>query len=404
MDTVDDTIVDTLDTNDIPPQISPPRNEFPVTQKKNIKRLQQPFQSPTIVLQDLETRVQVDYLRNPIDFFLQYFENDFFEIVAFNISLYTVQNNKTNFKPTNKYEIQTLIAIHLIMGCLKFPKFFNFFFKFRIFPIRMYWEEKFRVPLISNSMSRNRFSQLRNNLYIINNFDIPRNNVDKFIKVRPLYDQIKKKCNNLPKIRNVCIDEQMVQFKGKLSLKQYMRGKPSPWGIKIFVLASECGIIYDFILYQGSSTEFDQNKLKIFRFGASVVLFLVQTLKEKTHFLFFDNFFSTYLLFERLYYLGIYAAGTVRANRFVNPPLLSDKIMAKIGRGSTYEIRSYVKNACAIGLVKWFDNKSVILGSNFIISGTLDNVQRYDKKLKQYVTVERPEIVKLYNASISPVI
>ncbi|KAF0692150.1 piggyBac transposable element-derived protein 3-like, partial [Aphis craccivora] len=98
------------------PQISPPRNEFPVTQKKNIKRLQQPFQSPTIVLQDLETRVQVDYLRNPIDFFLQYFENDFFEIVAFNISLYTVQNNKTNFKPTNKYEIQTLIAIHLIMG------------------------------------------------------------------------------------------------------------------------------------------------------------------------------------------------------------------------------------------------------------------------------------------------
>lgn len=182
-----------------------------------------------------------------------------------------------------------------------------------------------------------------------------------------------------------------------------MRGKPSPWGIKIFVLASECGIIYDFILYQGSSTELDQNKLKIFGFGASVVLFLVQTLKEKTHFLFFDNFFSTYLLFERLYYLGIYAAGTVRANRFVNPPLLGDKIMAKIDRGSTFEIRSHVENACAIGLVKWFDNKSVILGSNFITSGTLDNVQRYDKKLKQYVTVERPEIVKLYNASMGGV-
>lgn len=70
-----------------------------------------------------------------------------------------------------------------------------------------------------------------------------------------------------------------------------MRGKPSPSGITIFVLASECGIIYNYILYQGSSTELDQNKLKIFGFGASVVLFLVQTLKEKTHILFFDNFF-----------------------------------------------------------------------------------------------------------------
>ncbi|KAL4088559.1 hypothetical protein QTP88_023651 [Uroleucon formosanum] len=118
----------------------------------------------------------------------------------------------------------------------------------------------------------------------------------------------------------MCIDEQMVPFKGKLSVKQYMRGKPSPWGIKIFVLASD-----------------------------------------------------------------IYAAGTVRANRFVNPPLLGDKIMAKICRGSTYEIRSHVENACVIGLVKWFDNKSVILGSNFITS------------------VERPEIVKLYNASMGGV-
>jgi len=70
-------------------------------------------------------------------FFLHYFENDFYEIVAFNTNLYTVQNSKTNFKPTNKHEIQTLIAIHLIMGCLKSPR------------IRMYWEEKFRVLLIS---------------------------------------------------------------------------------------------------------------------------------------------------------------------------------------------------------------------------------------------------------------
>lgn len=37
MDTADDIIVDPLDTNDIPPQISPPRIEFPITQKKKYK-------------------------------------------------------------------------------------------------------------------------------------------------------------------------------------------------------------------------------------------------------------------------------------------------------------------------------------------------------------------------------
>jgi len=179
-----------------------------------------------------------------------------------------------------------------------------------------------------------------------------------------------------------------------------MGSEASPWSVKMFVLASESGMIYDFILYQGSSTELDKNDLKIFGFKASVVLFLAQTLKEKSHFLYFDKFFSTYSLFERLYSLGIYAAGTVRPDRFGQPPLLSDKLLSKLGRGSTYEIRSNVENACTIGLVKWFDYKSITYGSNFITSGVVDNEQRFDKKLKKYVTVEIPEIVKLYNASI----
>ena len=36
-----------------------------------------------------------------------------------------------------------------------------------------------------------------------------------------------------------------------------------------------------------------------------------------------------------------------------------------------------------IGLVKWYDNKPVLLDSNFIISGTTDEVSRYDKKEKK---------------------
>lgn len=50
-----------------------------------------------------------------------------------------------------------------------------------------------------------------------------------------------------------------------------------------------------------------------------------------------------------------------------------------------------------ITLVKWVDNKTVVLGSNFIGKGETDKVERWDKKQNKYVTIDRPEIVKLYN-------
>lgn len=72
----------------------------------------------------------------------------------------------------------------------------------------------------------------------------------------------------------------------------------------------------------------------------------------------------------------------------------------KMDRGFVFEIRS---DSCNIELVKQYDNKTVTLGSNFRTSGTIDTKQRYDKKLKEYITVERPKIVKLYNANMGGV-
>lgn len=69
-------------------------------------------------------------------------------------------------------------------------------------------------------MTRDRFFQQRSNLHIIDNDSIASNNKDKFIKVRPLYDLIKKKCNSLVKEQNLSVDEQMVPFKGALSVKK----------------------------------------------------------------------------------------------------------------------------------------------------------------------------------------
>jgi hypothetical protein len=76
--------------------------------------------------------------------------------------------------------------------------------------------------------------------------------------------------------------------------------------------------------------------------------------------------------------------------------------MRKLKRGSTFEITTNM-SGCNIGLLKWFDNKAVSLGSTFVTSGETDKVTRWNKKNKNYEEVERPEVVQLYNKSMGGV-
>ena len=49
-----------------------------------------------------------------------------------------------------------------------------------------------------------------------------------------------------------CIDEMMCQYRGKTSpIRQYIKGKPHPWGFKIWARTDIHGILYDFDVYQG---------------------------------------------------------------------------------------------------------------------------------------------------------
>jgi hypothetical protein len=93
-------------------------------------------------------------------------------------------------------------------------------------------------------------------------------------------------------------------------MKQYIKGKPNPWGIKVYILCGKSGMPYDFFLYQSISTVLSLDNLKKFGFGASVVLHLVNRLNNG-HKLYYDNFFSSYQLLEVLKYKGINAAGPI---------------------------------------------------------------------------------------------
>jgi hypothetical protein len=71
--------------------------------------------------------------------------------------------------------------------------------------------------------------------------------------------------------------------------------------------------------------EVDDDLKKTFGVGGAVVISLTENLKPNCHYLTMDNFFTSFNLFYTLQKKQIHATGTIRTNRFNNPPFLSDK-------------------------------------------------------------------------------
>lgn len=160
------------------------------------------------------------------------------------------------------------------------------------------------------------------------------------------------------------MDEQIVPFKGHHSVKQYIRGKPNPWGIKLFLLCRESGLVYNLNLYLLNELRKD------FGLGGAVVLALTENVKSNSHYFSMDNFFTSYYLFYTLQKKQIYATGTIRPNRFCNPPFLTDKVMKKMGKAQ--RLKCAQLSAMLIKcLIKWYDNEPVYLASNVMTSGKL---------------------------------
>lgn len=126
----------------------------------------------------------------------------------------------------------------------------------------------------------------------------------------------------------------------------------------------------------------------------------MEHVEENKHLLFFDNYFATYNLFETSLKWKIYAASTIQVDTFSKSPLINHKVLASLRKGATHEIRNYENT---ISLLKWYDNKSVHMASNCIAPGNVDCVERWDKKIKNNDTVERPEVIQRYNKSIGGV-
>ena len=163
-----------------------------------------------------------------------------------------------------------------------------------------------------------------------------------------------------------------------------MKSEPMKWGFKFwFCCGAKSGYLYEFNMYLGKKGN------TIFGLGESVILPLCQKLKDTHCFIFFDNFFTSPALLVKLLEMGIYATGTVRANRKSMPVLKHDKEM-KRGEHDWFSSNH-------LSAIKWMDNKPVILSSNFFNLKETQQTERRVKGSKDKVNVTCPSVTQEYN-------
>ena len=80
---------------------------------------------------------------------------------------------------------------------------------------------------------------------------------DKLFKVRRFVDLVTAEFESLYTLHQpVTIEEAMIPFKGRLGFKQYMKNKPTKWGVKVFVLSDATnGYVYRLQIYTGKQLD-----------------------------------------------------------------------------------------------------------------------------------------------------
>ncbi|GBP89919.1 hypothetical protein EVAR_63582_1 [Eumeta japonica] len=103
-------------------------------------------------------------------------------------NLYYLRSTGRELKCTST-EITKLLAIHIIMGCVPYPR------------LPMYWRAGTKLGLICNIMSRDRFLTLRNALHVVEGDSAPDSEKGNVLwKVQPMIDKVKDTCNKLERV------------------------------------------------------------------------------------------------------------------------------------------------------------------------------------------------------------
>lgn len=209
------------------------------------------------------------------------------------------------WQPITVDELCAYLGFMLLMGIVNLPSIYDYWKK----------DETFHYSPVASRISRDRFFELHRYLHFVDNSSLSPPGTpayNKLGKVQPIIDMLSERFAALVEPqREISIDEAMIKFKGRSTLKQYMPKKPTKRGIKVWMRADALsGYVSAFEVYTGRKADSVEKGL-----GANVVKTLTEELQNTFRHIYFDNFFSSVDLVLDLYRLGLYSCGTLRTNR-----------------------------------------------------------------------------------------
>ena len=314
-----------------------------------------------------------DVARSAVQLFKLFFTASAMQTLCDNTNRYATKNQEAGKK--FKWEKLTVGELYRFFGVLVFTTLVRIPF------IDGYWSEGLlqqRLP--SMVMARDRFRAIWWNLHPSNIDEDAKNDqllgtelYDKLHRAKPLYDDVRLACQATYHPRQqLAVDERMVASKGKSGMTQYMKDKPTKWGMKLFVLAdSSNGYCFDFRLYSGKT-----HTPVVHGLAYDVVMQLVNPSFIGTGYhVYVDNFYTSPALFTALRAQNIGACGTYRENRKGCPAGRDNAMPKKSERGTIRWLRDG-----PIVFVKWMDTKEVSVCSTIHRAFTGETVERRVKQ------------------------
>lgn len=158
-------------------------------------------------------------LVTPLQFFCYFFTDEIIQYIAHQTALYSVQQFPNNPLVITKADMERFIGIAMSMSLVKLAS------------SRRYWSIHFRVSMIADVMPFNNCCRVKRFLHFNDNME---NSDDRLKKLRPLVDKLRDRFKTVPLEENLSVDEQMIPFKGRHGLKQYLPKKTTQVGLQSF--------------------------------------------------------------------------------------------------------------------------------------------------------------------------
>ena len=314
---------------------------------------------------------------NPLQIFESTMKlNELVKIICDQSNLYAAQNGR-EFATTPE-KIRAFLGINYIMSISKLPN------------LKCYWsvDSYLSNDGVRNTMTRNLFVNILQNLHFNDNETADKS--DKAYKMRNVINHLNEAFQNaMSDAKRQSIDKHMAKFKVRMSCKQYMKNKPIIWGFKWWCrCCSKTGYLYEFDLYLGNKKKAELGLRE------TVVLDLSKKLENTSCMLYFDNFFNSPTLVEKILIREYTALAQFQVTEKI---WLSKKKDKDMKRGDVDF--QYADNVVA---VKWFDNRGVtMVGTCLEECYTISTVSRRVKGQNANTPVSCLEIIKDYNSGMS---